>query len=84
MSLRNRVESLARETAIQTAMRLTYTRYQQQVNNNSSIGKVIKAEGVNLTVDMGDGTTKTVVASGTTSVGQGSVGLVINGIFLNP
>lgn len=82
MSLRNRVRDIARETALQAARQLMYTRYQQIQNNASPIGKVTEANGVKLTLEMPDGTTQTATAAGNRNVGQGSTGLFVGGIFV--
>lgn len=82
MSLRKRVETIAREVARETALQLIATRFQQIQNSNSSVGKIISADGVNLKLQMSDGSTKNAKAGGNRNVGQGSTGITVGGVFL--
>lgn len=82
MSLRSRVEQIARDTAIQAATQLMYTRYQQLQNNNSSVVQITETDGQNLTVQLPNGTTQQATASGNRNVGDGSTGILVNGILL--
>lgn len=82
MSIRTRISNLSTEVATQVATQLLYTRYQQIQNNASPLGKVVSTDGVNLTVQMPDGTTQKIIAAGNRNLGQGSVGIVAGGVLL--
>lgn len=64
MSLKSRIKQLARETANEAIQGLLGQSYSQQtVATSSNFGKITKADGVNLTVTMPDGTTQNVIAA---------------------
>lgn len=48
----------------------------------ANFGEITKADGVNLTVTLDDGTETSVTAAGNRFVGAESKGLVIGGLFL--
>ena len=83
MSLRNRIEQIAAETATNVARVCTNNYTTSTTVNQVPMVTVLSVDGINVTISLPDGTQKTVPNGSDRNIGYGDTGLLAGGMFFS-